>query len=89
MNLFFFYQSDIESLLSTHDFGFYQYEKFLNYLDHSKTSCSGALKPVFQDRNQFLEYDLMNIFSGSLFMIEEMKLKDPEILGRLAQKIAS
>jgi hypothetical protein len=91
MSLFFFYQADIESLLSTHDFGFYQYQQFKNYLDHSNKNPSqeSILKPVFGERKQFLEYDLLNTFSGSLYLIEEMKLKDPVILGKLANQIAS
>ena len=86
MNLFFFYQSDIESLLSTHDFGFYQYQKFQNFLDHSNSENTHILKPVFTSRNLFLEYDLMNFFIQSLQQIEEMKLKDTKILGSLAKK---
>ena len=84
--MFFFYQSDIESLLSTHDFGFYQYQKFQNYLDHSSPDNAHILKPVFTSRNTFLEYDLMTVFIQSLQQIEEMKLKDTKILGLLAKK---
>ena len=31
LNLFFFYQGDVESLLSTHDYGLLKYEPFTNY----------------------------------------------------------
>lgn len=39
-----------------HDFGFFQYETFLNYMDHSKKSNEDLfqdhdyLKPVFRNR---------------------------------------
>ena len=31
LNLFFFYQGDVEELLSTHDYGFLKYEQFKSY----------------------------------------------------------
>ena len=52
INLFFFYKSDDPYAdLSIHDYGFNIYESFDSYM------VSPTAKPIFETREQFLEYD--------------------------------
>ena len=90
MNLFFFYQSDVEQLLSTHDYGFLKYQKFRNYLDFRKGASQAddkVLKPIFKTKLDFFQYDFIKQFEGTLRSLEEMRIKNPQIHGKIAKKI--
>ena len=76
MSLFFFYQGDVEQLLSTHDYGFLKYQKFRNYLVDSKGEDDGVLQPIFKTRLDFFQYDFIKQLENTLRTVEEMKLGD-------------
>lgn len=41
-----------------HDYGFYKFEKFDNYLNaKERASIESYLMPIFEQRSQFVNYD--------------------------------
>lgn len=57
LRLFFFYQKkDVYETLMLHDYGFYQFAKFKNFIDHNGVEHE-HLKPLFETREQFQIYD--------------------------------
>eukprot|EP00347_Sterkiella_histriomuscorum_P004973 403358381 len=96
MNLFFFYQtSDPFEQLNMHDYGFYQYEEFQNYLTYqnqiktkSRKEYAQYLKPIFKKRNQFIKYDAFTQLQVAFEQVKEMKIKKPSILGTLCRKLS-
>ena len=91
MNLFFFYQGDLEQLLTTHDYGFQKYQNFANYINFNKTKKPGdhseVLQPIFTTTFDCYQYDFVRQFVQTLHAVEEMGVKSPELHGKIAKKI--
>lgn len=93
-NLFFFYQSeDPFQQLQMHDYGFFKYENFENFMSHAQSNVDlfndhKYLKPVFRDRDQFLLYDTFTFIQSTILPeVVEMKIKQTSILGNCGTKI--
>lgn len=69
-----------------HDYGFYKFEKFANYLDSPE---SQGLKPLFTTREQFLRYDECSQLIGACFQFLDLRLKCKAYEGKIASKLAS
>jgi len=63
------------------------YQTFQNYLSSDTSKHSDVLKPIFRDFDEFVQFDLLSQMQSTLTMVEELKLKDPKIYGKLARKI--
>lgn len=57
LRLYFFYQKkDAYETLMLHDYGFYKFEQFQNFLSHKHLN-QPYLQPIFNERTQFINYD--------------------------------
>jgi hypothetical protein len=87
LRLFFFYQKkEVYETLMLHDYGFYKFEKFDNYLTGPEKD---HLRPLFTTRVQFLVYDECSLMIGCCFQFLELRLRSKEYEGKIASKIAN
>eukprot|EP00347_Sterkiella_histriomuscorum_P003951 403362310 len=89
LRLFFFYQKkDAYETLLDHDYGFYRYESFKNYLSNRESDPNNDnLKPIFQCREDFLAFDEASQVIGSTFEFLQMGLKRRDMEAKVAKKI--
>jgi len=73
-----------------HDYGFYKFEKFENYMDNKEDGDTKEhLKPLFQSRDQFLRYDECSQMIGACFALLELRMKAKENEAKIASKICN
>ena len=90
LRMFFFYQKkDVYETLMLHDYGFYKFAKFKNYIDHHTLEEDNEnLQPLFKTREQFHCYDECSQLIGSCFQFLDLRLKNKDLDGKVGSKIA-
>lgn len=71
-----------------HDYGFYQFAKFKNYIDHKGKESELQLEPLFESRDQFHYYDECSQLIGACFQFLELRLKNKPNEAKVGSKIA-
>ena len=94
MRLFFFFQrKEAYETLMMHDYGFYRFEQYHNYLGYkdllSQNKHQGYFenKPIFETRDQFITYDLCYQVTCSCFDFLGYRLKRKDIDRKLGSKL--
>ena len=88
LRMFFFYQKkDVYETLMLHDYGFYKFAKFQNFIEDRAVECQ-YLKPLFKSREQFHIYDECSQLIGACFGFLDLRLKNKPDEARIASKIA-
>lgn len=73
-----------------HDYGFYKFEKFDNYINGLTSSEQNThLQPLFATRKQFIIYDECSKIIGCCFQFLDLRLRSKEYEGKVASKIAN
>ena len=78
-----------------HDYGFYKFEKFENYIDNNEkvekdeTKSKNHLKPLFETRDQFMRYDECSQMIGACFQLLELRLKNKCSEAKIASKLCT
>ena len=95
--MFFFYQKkDVYETLMLHDYGFYKFASFKNYIDHHAEEEAESqdpdgetqFQPLFKTREQFHSYDECSQLIGSCFLFLDLRLKNKPNEAKLVSKIA-
>ena len=88
LRMFFFYQKkDVYETLMLHDYGFYKFAKFANYIEDRAVECT-YLKPLFRTREQFHSYDACSQLIGACFQFLDLRLKNKPNEAKIGSKIA-
>jgi hypothetical protein len=100
-NLFYFYQTgDPFEQLNMQDYGHHEYEKFKNYLTHSKAAHRVSkkqvaaegydeyLRPIFEKRSELILFDAFVKLSNTFLHVDEMKIRKPAVMGAVCKKLS-
>ena len=73
-----------------HDYGFYKFEKFDNYIQNSESISreKDHLMSLFKTEAQFQRYDECSQMIGACYQLLEMRLKNKAAEARIGSKIA-
>ncbi len=77
---------DTYETLMLHDYGFYKFEKFTNYVSHRGQNLT-HLKPIFETRFQYLRYDECSQLITAFMKYYDLRIRNKEYQGILASKI--
>ena len=64
-----------------HDYGFYKFEKCINYIEHRKDLEQPHLKPLFASREQYIYYDECSQFITACMRFFDLRIRSKEYQG--------